>query len=91
MAYAVEACDRGGRWTQSDMAAFSALLTKVIWPGGRNYHAYVDGTGADNGWYSDGFVKLGRYDPAVQRRLDGHEVVNEQFAANMALNARLLS
>ena len=91
MAYAVEACDRGGRWTHADMAAFCALLTKVIWPGGRTYHAYVDGTGADNGWYSDGFVKLGRYDPAVQRRLDGHEVVNEQFAANMALNARLLS
>ena len=91
MAYVVEACDNGGRWTRADMAAFSALLTKVIWPGGRTYHAYVDGTGADNGWYSDGFVKLGRYDPAVQRRLDEHEVVNEQFAANMALNAKLLS
>jgi hypothetical protein len=51
----------------------------------------VDGTGTDNGWYSDGFVKLGRYDAAVQRRLDEHQVVNDQFAANMALNAKLLS
>jgi hypothetical protein len=91
MAYVVEARDRGGHWTDADMAAFSALLIKVIWPGGRRYRGYVDGTGTDNGWYSDGFVKLGRYDPAVQRRLDEHEVVNEQFAANMALNAKLLS
>jgi len=36
-------------------------------------------------------VKLGRFDPAVQRRLEDHEVVNDQFAANMALNARVLA
>jgi hypothetical protein len=90
MAYVVEARDRGRTWTTSDMAAFSAVLTKVIWPGGRTYRSYVDGTGADNGWFSDGFVKLGRFDPAVQKRLESHEVVNDQFAANMALNARLL-
>jgi hypothetical protein len=51
----------------------------------------VDGTGSDNGWFSDGYVKLGRYDPAVQRRLESHLVVNEQFAANMALNVKVLS
>jgi hypothetical protein len=91
LAYVVEAHDNGSRWTDADIAAFSALLTKVVWPGGRTYRGFVDGTGTDNGWYSDGFVKLGRYDPAVQRRLDEHEVVNDQFAANMALNAKLLS
>jgi hypothetical protein len=91
MAYVVEACDRGWTWTTDDMAAFSALLTKVVWPGGRRYAAYVDGTGSDNGWLSDGFVKLGRFDAAVQRRLEDHQVVNLQFAANMALNARILS
>jgi hypothetical protein len=91
MAYVVEARDRGQRWTAADMAGFSALLTEVIWPGGRTYRAYVDGTGSDNGWLSDGFVKLGRFDPAVQRRLEDHEVVNDQFAANMALNARVLA
>ncbi|MBO3736896.1 hypothetical protein [Actinoplanes flavus] len=88
--YVVEAHDRGQGWSTADMAAFSALLTKVVWPGGTTYHAYVDGTGSDNGWWSDGFVKLGRYDPAVQLRLERHQVVNDQFAANMALNARLL-
>ena len=66
------------------------MLTRVIWPGGTTYRNYVDGTGADNGWFSDGFVKLGRYDAAVQRRLEQHQVVNDQFAANMALNARIL-
>ena len=91
MAYIVEACDRGWTWTTDDMAAFSALLTKVIGPGGRRYAAYVDGSGSDNGWFSDGFVKLGRFDAAVQRRLEDHQVVNLQFAANMALNARILS
>jgi hypothetical protein len=91
MAYVVEACDRGWTWTTDDMAAFSALLTKVVWPGGRRYAAYVDGTGSDNGWFSDGFVKLGRFDATVQRRLEDHQVVNLQFAANMALNARILS
>jgi hypothetical protein len=90
MAYVAEARDRGKAWTAADLAAFSATLTKVIWPGGRTYRAYVDGSGSDNGWFSDGFVKLGRSDPAVQLRLEGHQVVNDQFAANMALNAKIL-
>jgi hypothetical protein len=90
LAYVVEARAGGRPWSGTDMAGFSALLTKVIWPGGRAYSNYVDGTGSDNGWFSDGFVKLGRFDPAVQLRLEGHQVVNDQFAANMALNARIL-
>ncbi len=90
LAYVVEARDHGRNWTAADMAAFAALLTKVIWPGGRTYRGFVDGTGADNGWFSDGFVKLGRYDPGAQLRLEQHQVVNDQFAANMALNARIL-
>ena len=90
LAYVVEARDRGTAWTAADLAAFGATLTRVVWPGGTTYRAYVDGTGADNGWLSDGFVKLGRYDPAVQLRLENHQVVNDQFAAGMALNARTL-
>ena len=91
MSYVVEARDQGAFWTDADMAGFAATLTKVIWPGGTSYAAFVDGTGRDNGWFSDGLVKLGRYDRAVQRRLEEHRVVNAQFAANMALNARVLS
>jgi hypothetical protein len=77
-------------WTTTDRAAFAALLTRVVWPAGQTYRGFVDGSGTDNGWYADGFVKLGRTDPAVQLRLDQHRVVNDQFAANMALNARML-
>jgi hypothetical protein len=87
LSYLVEAKDHGTFWTDADMAAFSALLTKVVWPGGTKYAAYVDGTGSENGWFSDGFVKLGRYDAAVQQRLEQHEVANLHFAANMAYNA----
>ncbi|SNY56539.1 hypothetical protein [Paractinoplanes atraurantiacus] len=90
MAYVIEARDRGSAWTDADIAAFSAVLP-VIWPGGNDYRAYVDGTGTDNGWLADGFVKLGRSRAAVQRRLEAHQVVNDQFAANMALNARVLT
>jgi hypothetical protein len=90
LAYLAEARNRGAFWTAADMAAFGALLTKVVWPGGRTYRGFVDGSGSDNGWFADGFVKLGRFDPAVQQRLDGHQVINDQFAANMALNARIL-
>jgi hypothetical protein len=89
MAYVVEGRSRGAFWTVADLAGFAALV-QVIWPGDGTYRGFVDGSGTDNGWLSDGFVKLGRFDPAVQLRLDGHHVVNDQFAANMALNARLL-
>ena len=89
MAYVVEAREKS--WAAADMLGFSALLTKVLWPGGQTYRAYLDGTGTDNGWFSDGFVKLGRSDAATQKRLDDHRVVNDQFAANMALNARILT
>jgi hypothetical protein len=91
LSYLVEAKDHGTFWTDADMAAFSVLLTKVVWPDGTKYAAYVDGTGSENGWFSDGFVKLGRYDAAVQQRLERHEVANLHFAANMALNASRLS
>jgi len=90
MAYLMEARTRGNTWTRADMMGFSCLLTEVIWPGGTTYRGYVDGSGSDNGWFSDGFVKVGRYDAAAQQRLDGHRVVNDQFAGNMALNARIL-
>jgi hypothetical protein len=90
MAYVVEARDQAVTWNSADVHAFGNLLTRVIWPGGTTYHEFVDGTGSDNGWIADGFVKLGRYDPAVQHRLESYQVVNDQFAANMALNAKIL-
>ncbi|WIM94224.1 hypothetical protein ACTOB_006229 [Actinoplanes oblitus] len=90
ISYVVEARDHKQGWTAADMTAFGALLGKVIWPGGTTYREFVDGTGSDNGWIADGFVKLGRYDPNLQHRLDAYQVVNDQFAGNMALNAKIL-
>jgi hypothetical protein len=89
IAYVVEGRRRGSFWTDADLAGFAGLV-QLIWPGGETYRGFVDGSGSDNGWIADGFVKLGRFDPAVQMRLDGYRVVNDQFAANMALNARIL-
>jgi hypothetical protein len=90
IAYVVEARDQGGNWTATDIERFSALLTTVLQPHDGNFPAYVDGSGQDNGWIADGFVKLGRYSPAVQRWLEQYPQVNDQFFANMALNARIL-
>ena len=57
-----------------------------VWRGA----AHVDGSGAGTGWFSDGFVKLGRYDAALQARLEPHQPANGQFYAAMALNAAVL-
>jgi len=51
---------------------------------------YVDGTGDGRGGFADGFVKLGRFDPAVQIRLQEHGVQNAHYYAGMALNAAVL-
>jgi hypothetical protein len=74
---------RGQNWTPNDVAAYTGPANEGELAG-RAYHEYVDGTGSDNGWFSDGFAKLGSLDAAVQ----DHKVVNIQLTADMALNAR---
>lgn len=86
LAYVVEAHDRGYGWTDTDMTRFSRTLAVID-----AKKQYVDGTGTDTGWIPDGFVKLGRYSPTVQQRLEAHTTQSQgQYRANMALNARLL-
>jgi hypothetical protein len=34
----------------------------------------VDGSGTSSGFFSDGFLNLGRYDPRVQDRFKNHNV-----------------
>jgi hypothetical protein len=94
IAYVVEAHDQGQAWSDADIAGFVRTFADVVWPGdgtgdgpGSNF---VDGSGRGNGWFSDGFVKLGRYDAALQARLENHEPANDQFYANGALNAAIL-
>jgi hypothetical protein len=91
IAYLVDARETGGFWTAADLARMSLLLIRVITPEPGVSRAYVDGSGRGTGWFADGFVKLGRYDRAVQWRLERHPVVNGQYLANLALNAKILS
>jgi hypothetical protein len=92
MAYIVEANQAGVEWTNDDMRKFVATLNNVAWPSTGRYANYVDGSGTGNGWYSDGWIKLGRYDANLQRRIEAHTVGRTiQFYGNGALNARILS
>lgn len=92
MAYIVEANQAGVEWTNDDMRKFVTTLNNVAWPSTGRYSNYVDGSGTGNGWYSDGWIKLGRYDANLQRRIEAHTVGRTiQFYGNGALNARILS
>jgi hypothetical protein len=88
--YVVEAHDLGGSWSDLDLDRLSQTLTEFVMGTPERYPRYVDGSGRDNGWLSDGWVKLGRYDPAVQALLESHPVQNWQYHAAMAENARYL-
>jgi hypothetical protein len=92
MAYVIHANAYGNTtWTNADMTAFTITLNKTIWPSVNKTAEFVDGTGTDNGWFNDGFVDLGRFDGALQKRLEGHKVgQNMQLYASLALNAHLL-
>jgi hypothetical protein len=90
IAYVVESRDLDADWTEAEVTHFSRTLTGFVLTSGDHFPAYVDGTGEDNGWIADGWVKLGRYDPAVQAALQTYPVQNDQFYAAMADNAYIL-
>ena len=88
VAYIVEARTLSTIWTDADIERLSLTLTEVIMP---RRPAYVDGTGRGTGWIADGFVKLGRFSPQVQRMLRNyHPQGQAQYIAAMAVNARRL-
>lgn len=78
-------------WDRARMTRFKVLLGRVIWPNGGAGRGYVDGSGTGNGWI-DGYAVLGRFDPALQKRLQGASRASFSiwFSGNMALNARKL-
>lgn len=90
IAYVVEAHDVGAGWSDQEVRRFARTLARLIAGSGARYPEFVDGSGTDNGWIADGFVKLGRYDPALQVMLQGYGVQNSQFYAAMAVNAARL-
>jgi hypothetical protein len=92
IAYLVEAHDSGiGGWTASDMQKFVVLTDKIVFPAPGSCPEYVDGSGSDSCWLPDGFVKLGRYDAALQKRLESLDIaIGDQLYGNGALNAYVL-
>jgi hypothetical protein len=90
ISYVVESHDLDAGWSEDELARFSRTLTSFVLGSGGVYPEYVDGSGRGNGWIADGFVKLGRLDPALQAVLENYEVQNSQYHAAMALNAKLL-
>jgi len=91
ISYLVEAREVGREWTADDMTRLVRTLDRVVWPEEGRGHEYVDGSGTGTGWFADGFVKLGRFSPALQQRLEGHRSGRSpQFIASLAANARVL-
>lgn len=90
ISYVVESRDLNAGWTADELDRFSRTLTSFVLGSKRDYPEYVDGSGRGNGWIADGFVKLGRYNPAVQAVLEDYGVQNSQYHAAMALNAKIL-
>jgi hypothetical protein len=90
VAFAVEAHDLGLAITDEDIRRFEYTLTTRVWPRPGPGAEHVDGSGTGTGWFSDGFVKLGRYDAALQARLERHQPANGQYDAALALNAAIL-
>lgn len=88
--YVIESHDLGGSWSALELARLSRTLTEFVMGTPGNHPYYVDGSGRDNGWLSDGWVKLGRYDPAVQVLLESHPVQDMHYHAAMAENAHYL-
>jgi hypothetical protein len=92
LSYIVEAHDSNVEWTDTDITKFKVMLKDVIWKTNGNSAEFLDGSGTDSGWINDGLMKLGRYDTAIQKRLESYKVgQNIQFNANAALNVKLLS
>jgi hypothetical protein len=92
LSYIVEARDSNVEWTSADITKFNVMLKNVIWKSGGSSAQFVDGSGSDSGWINDGLMKLGRYDVAIQKRLESYNTgQNIQFYGNAALNVKILS
>lgn len=94
VSFIVEAHALQTEWITEELTLLKGTFNTKIWPQNTTHAGYVDGTGEDVGWYSDGFVKLGRFDKDLQLRLEQHKASktnwDTQFLGNCALNAKIL-
>jgi hypothetical protein len=96
LSYMIEAHDLGLYWNTADIEGVRNLMYKVLWNRSiiePSFAMYVDGSGGYGAFIADGFVKLGRYDSAIQTLLENMAptLYADQFYANCALNAKRLS
>lgn len=88
----VEAKDICQEYTEKDINALIRTFN-IVWPS-NVFPTHIDGSrppDKEGGWFNDGFIKLGRYDASVQRKIESHNTGrNTQLYGNGALNARIL-
>lgn len=76
----------------SEIKQFIDLFNDRIWHSKTSFAKYVDGSGKGSGWFTDGWIKLGRYSETLQRRIEKHtKGRTTQFFANGALNSKILN
>lgn len=81
--------DDSEAYSKKSIDGLIKLFETIIWKGNNDYAEYIDGTGKGTGSFSDGWIKLGRYDSELQKRLEAHKKGRSiQFYANLYYNAQ---
>lgn len=95
--YIIDAYQHNIFFTQKDIT-FLINTFNHIWKKDGTSSYYLDGTGNGGGRFVDGFMKLGRFNDKLQKRIEKYTVTNETvyyrkiyFYANVALNAYYLN
>ena len=87
----IEMYELGAAYNAKDINTLSYVFENVIWKGKKEFALNVDGSGKGTGWFSDGWIKLGRYDTSLQKRIEDHNRGRTvQFFGNGALNASII-
>ena len=87
----IEAYDLQLAYNKATIDGLIVVFDKYIWRESNNFAKYIDGSGKGNGWFSDGFIKLGRYNEHLQKRIETHSIGRSlQFYGNGCLNVYYL-
>lgn len=87
----VEMYELGIGYNKRDIERLINMFNLVVWPEQGKFANYFDGSGNGKGWFTDGLIKLGRYDANLQKRIETHDRGRSaQFFGNGALNACIL-
>lgn len=75
-------------YSDDTIEGFVNLFDNVIWKNKKQYAKLINGSGKGTGWFTDGWMKLGRFDRDLQKRLESHTIGRSiQFYANLCYNA----